>query len=602
MAGLAAERLVTDRGIPGRGQRRPVLSLGADLPVLTPTPSRTASATATGATATRTPTRTPTGPAGLGPGVVGRVTTGLNLRATPSSSGTVIAVLPTNTQVLVTGYSVTSGSITYIPVSTSFGNGWVAYQYVDVIGTATPTRTGTATRTATGTRSPTATRTTTGSPTATRTPSLTTSPSLTPTASATVPSSTPTVTRTPSRTATTPSGWAPGSTIRTTASVNMRTGPGTNNGVIRVVPSGTLGTVVSGPVSATGYQWYRVNMGSLGTGWIASDYLALVSGPGATATPTRTTGPATATRTRTATRTATTATGGFPVGSTVMVTEALNMRSGPSTVNPVIALLPAGTTCTVLAGPTAASGYQWYQLNCGSGRIGWAVSNWLSQVSAASVDQPSSIPESSATSAATEAISSETPAPAETPTPTETAVPTEQQTPTQTAIEQAPTETPTLEAELPEPSPTPSEAAVEPEVTSTDVPILDPQPLPIARIQRSEGSSVGQVLVDRDSSTVWMSDGSTVVPLAAFIVDLDASQYVSLIRWQLGSDGLAGTLHVSVSTDNENWTDLTIDSVASPGEWQELFVDASVQYIRFVFVNDDGLPAVGGIAEIEVWP
>jgi uncharacterized protein YraI len=382
----------------------------------------------------------------------------------------------------------------------------------------------------------------------------------------------------------------------------MRTGPGTNNGVIRVVPSGALGTVVSGPVSGTGYEWYRVNMGSLGIGWIASDYLALVSGPGSTATPTRTTGPATATRTRTATPTATTTSGGFPVGSTVMVTEALNMRSGPSTGNPVIALLPAGTTCTVLAGPTTGSGYQWYQLNCGAGRVGWSVADWLSQVSAASVDQPSSIAQPSTTSAATAAVSGETPAPAETPTPTDTAVPTEQQAPTPPSVEEAPTDVSTMETELPELSPSPTETDVEPEATSTVAPILEPQPLPIARIQRSEGSSTGQVLVDRDPSTVWMTDGSAVVPLAAFIADLDAPQYVSVLRWQAGAGGMAGTLHVSVSTDNENWTELTIDTVAAPGEWQELSVDASVQYIRFVFVNDEGLPAVGGIAEIEVWP
>jgi len=220
----------------------------------------------------------------------------------------------------------------------------------------------------------------------------------------------------------------------------------------------------------------------------------------------------------------------------------------------------------------------------------------LSQVSAASLDQSASNPEPSATSVATVTVSSETPA------PTETAVPTEQQTSTPPAVEAAPTDTPTLETEPPELSPSPSEAIVEPQATATDVPILEPQPLSIARIQRSEGSSAAQVLVDRDSSTVWMTDGSSVVPLAAFIADLDAPQYVSLVRWQVGLEGLTGTLHISVSTDNENWTELTVDGIASPGEWQELAVDASVQFIRFVFVNDDGLPAVGGIAEIEVWP
>ena len=184
-------------------------------------------------------------------------------------------------------------------------------------------------------------------------------------------------------------------------------------------------------------------------------------------------------------------------------------------------------------------------------------------------------------------------APTETVTDQLTVVPPEVET--ETPI-------PTEESELPEPPP--ASPGVEPPVgeVPTDIPVLEPQPLPIARIQRSEGSSAAQVLVDRDSSTVWMTDGSAVVPLAAFIADLDAPQYASVIRWQVGAGGVAGTLYVSVSTDNENWTEQTVDTVAAPGEWQELSVGASVQYIRFVFVNDDGLPAVGGIAEIEVWP
>jgi hypothetical protein len=129
-----------------------------------------------------------------------------------------------------------------------------------------------------------------------------------------------------------------------------------------------------------------------------------------------------------------------------------------------------------------------------------------------------------------------------------------------------------------------------------------PQSIPIARVQRSDGSSPGQVLVDDDPSTVWTTDGSSAVPLAAFVADLDSAQYVSSISWLSDSAGLTGTLHISVSTDNETWTDLPLDNLAPPGEWQELMVDANVRYIRFVFVNDEGFASVGGVAELRVWP
>ena len=47
---------------------------------------------------------------------------------------------------------------------------------------------------------------------------------------------------------------------------------------------------------------------------------------------------------------------------------------------------------------------------------------------------------------------------------------------------------------------------------------------------------------------------------------------------------------------------MPIDSIAPPGEWQHLAVDANVRYVRFVFVNDEGLVSIGGIAEVKVWP
>lgn len=273
-------------------------------------------------------------------------------------------------------------------------------------------------------------------------------------------------------------------------------------------------------------------------------------------------------------------------------TAGVNMRSGPGTNNAILTVLPINTTCTVLSGPIAATDYQWYQLNCGSRGTGWVAGEYLTLVSAASSDF--------------EAETSEPQLPSATAEATVTMLPTE-------TVEAPPTDVPpVIDTETPMPTEgaeilapveaSPDAAQLAPVEEPTEALAPEPQSLPIARIQRSEGSSVGQVLVDHDAGTVWMTDGSTVVPLAAFIVDLDAPQYVSVVRWQVGASGVAGTLHVSISTDNENWTDLTVESVGAPGEWQELAVGSTAQYIRFVFVNDEGLPAVGGIAEIEVWP
>jgi len=81
-----------------------------------------------------------------------------------------------------------------------------------------------------------------------------------------------------------------------------------------------------------------------------------------------------------------------------VTTTALNVRSGPGTGYGVVATLAAGARVRVLAGPTSAGGYDWYQVEYGFDvwpstdypRIGWAAragagSTWLAPAYAPSV-------------------------------------------------------------------------------------------------------------------------------------------------------------------------------------------------------------------------
>jgi hypothetical protein len=53
----------------------------------------------------------------------------------------------------------------------------------------------------------------------------------------------------------------------------------------------------------------------------------------------------------------------FVVGDIMRVTAGLWLRSGAGTGTSVITTMPTGTICTMVAGPTAANGYSWYQLD-----------------------------------------------------------------------------------------------------------------------------------------------------------------------------------------------------------------------------------------------
>ncbi len=66
--------------------------------------------------------------------------------------------------------------------------------------------------------------------------------------------------------------FVPGETPYTTTSLRLRTGAGTGYGTIAILPTGTQVTIISGPIFANTYGWYRVSS-AYGTGWVAGDYL-----------------------------------------------------------------------------------------------------------------------------------------------------------------------------------------------------------------------------------------------------------------------------------------------------------------------------------------
>lgn len=66
--------------------------------------------------------------------------------------------------------------------------------------------------------------------------------------------------------------FVPGETPYTTTALRLRTGAGTSYGTIAILPTGTQVTIISGPIFANTYGWYRVSS-PYGTGWVAGDYL-----------------------------------------------------------------------------------------------------------------------------------------------------------------------------------------------------------------------------------------------------------------------------------------------------------------------------------------
>ena len=311
-------------------------------PTSTPTqtavpPTATATATASNtptktavpptATATRTPTLVP---GGFGPGEWARPTTRLNLRTGPGTGFSVITVLPTDAVCQVTGAPVKVGSQFWYPVDCGdLGAGYVSGFYLT--GTDAP--------------GPSATPTVTNTPgPATNTPTQTTVP---PTATAT---DTPTLV---------PGGFALGDWVRPTVRLNLRSGSGTGNPVVAVLPTNAVCQVTGAPVQRGKPYWYPIDCGALGSGYVSGLYLQAASAPGAT------------------TPTATPDSGVFDPGTSVKARTRLNLRSGPGTSYSVVTVLPGNTTCLVTGSSTDAGGYTWYPVNCANYGSGYVAGAYL---------------------------------------------------------------------------------------------------------------------------------------------------------------------------------------------------------------------------------
>lgn len=143
--------------------------------------------------------------------------------------------------------------------------------------------------------------------------------------------------------------------IVATNGINMRVSADTTGRVARKLPNGTIATIVGGPVSNDGYVWWQIQT-SLGGGWAIGKFLFLADTPPPSG-------------------------GAFQIGDDVRVnTDALNLRSSASTSAGVITVLPTNAVLEVTGGPTTANGYIWWRLTSATYGTGWSVQDFLVEV------------------------------------------------------------------------------------------------------------------------------------------------------------------------------------------------------------------------------
>lgn len=149
-------------------------------------------------------------------------------------------------------------------------------------------------------------------------------------------------------------GWSVGTRVYVnTASLRLRSEASLSSSVVGTYPQGTGAITRWAPVSRDGYTWYGVTLNNGTEGFFAGEFLARGSAPGPAPDP---------------------GGDGYEAGTIVQVADGpLNLRRAAGTGGGVIRSYASGTRATVIAGPTIANGYRWYQVEVTDGAVGyWA--------------------------------------------------------------------------------------------------------------------------------------------------------------------------------------------------------------------------------------
>src|SRR3989344_1659175 len=279
------------------------------------------------------------------------------------------------------------------------------------------------------------------------TPTVTSTYSLTCTGSggSASQSTTVTVTTTPPPTT---AKFKAGDRVQTTDNLNVRASAGADSLLLGTQPTGSLGTVVTGPTVTPLYTWWNVDFDNAPDGWVIENYLVLSSAtpppppPGVpsvtiSAYPTsintgqsstlswssvNTTScsasgswdgdrPLSGTQVVTPTITSTyiitclgggTSTGdlvtvtvtstptppppssGISIGDWIQVTEKVSVRYLPATDSKRLGVQYVGTKGKVIGGPAQGSGYTWWNIDYTVVPDGWSVENYITETTAPS--------------------------------------------------------------------------------------------------------------------------------------------------------------------------------------------------------------------------
>jgi uncharacterized protein YgiM (DUF1202 family) len=121
--------------------------------------------------------------------------------------------------------------------------------------------------------------------------------------------------------------------------LNVRDAAAIDANVLAKLDTGATGTILDGPTTSDGYDWYKISYNGASTGWVAGEFLAETGSSGASGN------------------------ADFAVGDAVIVAvDNMNFRAAAGTDADVLDTLDLNALFVVRDGPVDADGYTWYKV------------------------------------------------------------------------------------------------------------------------------------------------------------------------------------------------------------------------------------------------
>lgn len=132
----------------------------------------------------------------------------------------------------------------------------------------------------------------------------------------------------------------------------------------------------------------------------------------------------------------------------------------------------------------------------------------------------------------------------------------------------------------------------------TPTPTPTAPPRDVASSVASDGNDPGRAY-DQNLGTSWAILGAGTIPSGGHITfDLGGPIDLRTVRWVFRVSGYADHLRIRTSLDGGSFTTIKFTGNAPAKVWQSLNTNVTARYVRFHFLNPNGDPDLGYLAEV----